>query len=235
MRRFSELPVLDHPITGPDEFAEVFAVSRETIDRLKLYHRLLQKWQRAVNLIAPSTLNQIWHRHFADSAQLTALVLQKLGESVAAQPRIWVDLGTGGGFPGLVSAILLAETSNFQLHLVESHHRKCAFLREVARNCGITVDIHSSRIETFAEYAQDQHQSVSVISARALASLPDLFKFAVPLSGVETTGFYLKGQSVHQELSNARRGFSFHYSLYSSVIDPSGVIVEIANLSAKAR
>ena len=235
MRKFSELVALNKAIAGPDDFVKVFAVSCETVERLTLYHDLLQKWQRAVNLVGPSTRDQVWQRHFADSAQLTALVCEKLGESPAGEPRIWVDLGAGGGFPGLLSAILLADHGDFRLHLVESNSRKCSFLREVARKCGITVDIHASRIEDFCEFAHSEFQSVSVISARALASLPDLFEYSVPLLSSKTVCFYLKGVCVQQELDAARVRFSFRSSLYPSVIDRSGVIVQISNLSVKAR
>ena len=87
------------PIRGPDDFAAAFDVSRETIARLATYEALLRQWQKAVNLVAPSTLDAVWHRHFADSAQLLSL---------APAARTWVDLGSGAGFPGLVVAILLA-------------------------------------------------------------------------------------------------------------------------------
>src|SRR3979411_1216930 len=89
------------PIRGPEDFAGAFDVSRETIGRLVTYEGLLRQWQKAVNLVAPSTLDAIWQRHFADSAQLLPL---------APTARIWVDLGSGAGFPGLVIAILLADS-----------------------------------------------------------------------------------------------------------------------------
>ena len=129
------------PIGGQDDFAAAFNVSRETIARLETYEALLRQWQKAVNLVAPSTLDAIWHRHFADSAQLLPL---------APGARTWVDLGSGAGFPGLVVAILLADrvthphprplpaegegaAAPTHVTLIESNARKCAFLREVVR------------------------------------------------------------------------------------------------------
>src|SRR5262245_20072124 len=150
-------------IAGPAEFAAAFRVSRETLARLATYEGLLRRWQGAVNLVSPSTVNAIWHRHFADSAQLVAL---------APSARAWVDLGSGAGFPGLVVAILLAGEARFRadnaacephaeprtneqgvpgMTLIESNARKCAFLREVVRATQIaallSVDILSTRIE----------------------------------------------------------------------------------------
>ena len=115
----------------------MFDVSRETLDRLAIYEALLRQWQKAVNLVAPSTLDAVWHRHFADSAQIVRL---------APHARSWTDLGSGAGFPGLVVAILLAEDGSdpARIALIESDFRKCAFLREVARtdghHCGYPVD-----------------------------------------------------------------------------------------------
>ena len=134
-------------IRGPEDFAAAFDVSRETIARLATYEALLRQWQKAVNLVAPSTLDAVWHRHFADSAQLLSL---------APTARTWVDLGSGAGFPGLVVAILLASSPSphassawgegigaeppaARVTLIESNARKCAFLREVVRQTGIAA------------------------------------------------------------------------------------------------
>src|SRR3990172_5900314 len=111
-------------ISGPEDFAEVFKVPRETIHRLIRYADLLALWQKSTNLVAASTLPALWSRHFADSAQISAL---------APEARLWLDLGSGAGFPGLVVAILHAERPDFRMQLVESNRKKCAFLAEVAR------------------------------------------------------------------------------------------------------
>lgn len=129
-------------ITTPEDFARAFGVSRETLGRLETYEALLKQWQRTINLVAPSTLSDIWHRHFANSAQLLDL----------APPRAehWLDLGSGAGFPGLVLAILLAERGHGRVTLIESDTRKVAFLGEVARRVGVAVDIRGTRIEKSA-------------------------------------------------------------------------------------
>jgi 16S rRNA (guanine527-N7)-methyltransferase len=116
------------------------AVSRETVAKLDAYVDLLQRWQKIKNLVAPSTLDQIWTRHIADSAQLLPLI---------GGARTIVDLGSGAGFPGLVIAIAHADQNDFQVHLVESNTRKASFLREVARVTGAPVTVHAVRIEEF--------------------------------------------------------------------------------------
>mgnify|MGYP000962780701 CR=1 FL=1 len=154
-------------IRGPEDFADAFDVSRETLERIQLYDRLLRQWQKAVNLVAPATLPDAWHRHFADSAQVVALA--------GAAPSPWLDVGSGGGFPGLVCAILLAEKyPGSRVTLVESHARKAAFLAEVARQTGVSamVDILPKRIESLA--TQANLPAPAVISARALAALDKL-------------------------------------------------------------
>ena len=146
------------PIRTPDDFAAAFHVSRETIGRLETYERLLRQWQKAVNLVAPASLDAVWHRHFADSAQLLRLA--------PAEALHWIDLGSGAGFPGLVIAILLADRrrspsppqagrgdqATATVTLIESDTRKAAFLREVARQtaipAGVAVDILSIRAES---------------------------------------------------------------------------------------
>src|SRR5512144_998151 len=129
------------PIGGPQEFAEAFKVPRETIHRLTRYAEVLTDWQKRTNLVGPSTLPALWSRHFADSAQLCGL---------APNARLWLDLGSGAGFPGLVIAIIQARTPDFHMHLVESNRKKCAFLGEVARETEAPVDIHAVRIEELA-------------------------------------------------------------------------------------
>jgi 16S rRNA (guanine527-N7)-methyltransferase len=141
-------------------------VSRETLERLDAYVALLGQWRKAVNLISESTFAEVWTRHVADSAQLLAF---------APQAKIWVDMGSGAGFPGLVIAIQLANQPGALVHLIESDKRKCAFLREAARVAGAPAIIHNERIETAAQRITD---AVDAVSARALAPLPKLIDFA---------------------------------------------------------
>ncbi len=211
----------DRPlILGPSDFAHVFGVSRETVDRLRTYADLLKRWQKAVNLVAPSTLSEIWDRHFADSAQLATLIPDGT--------KRHVDLGSGGGFPGLVLAIMLADRGGVSTVLVESDQRKCAFLREVARNTGIAVEIVAQRIETPATSAKVG--AVDVVTARALAPLNDLFALSAPLWTESTLGLFLKGRSVDQEILDARQHWQFEHRLIPSMTQAGAAVVEVRNL-----
>ena len=133
------------------------AVSRETYEKLQVYHGLLLKWQRVKNLISRNSTDDIWERHFRDSAQLL---------EEGSDGDVWADLGSGGGFPGLVIAILLLEfRPTATVHLIDSDHRKCAFLREVSRETGARTVVHCARIEDVIPDLDDIH----IVSARALA------------------------------------------------------------------
>ncbi len=127
-------------IDGPDAFRAAFRVSRETLEKLVAYERLLKQWQKTINLVAASTLTDVWHRHFADSAQLIRHAPTSAGT--------WLDLGSGAGFPGLVLAIMNAERGATRHVLVESDSRKTAFLREASRAAATPVDILCTRIES---------------------------------------------------------------------------------------
>ena len=214
----NELPI----ITGPAQFDKTFGVSRETLDRLRVYADLLKCWQKAVNLVAPSTLGEVWHRHFADSAQLAALIPETA--------KRHVDLGSGGGFPGLVLAIMFAEHGQMATILVESDQRKCAFLREVARNTGIAVEILAQRIENPATCAKVG--AVDVVTARALAPLAHLFALSAPICTASTLGLYLKGRGVEQEIEDARKFWQFEHRLIPSLTQAGAAVVEVRNLVA---
>ena len=218
MARADELPTIE----GAEAFAEAFKVPRETIHRLTRYSELLNRWQKAINLVAPSTLPQIWSRHYADSAQL---------RSLAPEARLWLDLGSGAGFPGLVVAILKTGTPDFRMHLVESNHKKCAFLAEVVRTTGAPVDIHAMRIEQLAERAQSLKPDV--VSARALAPLPRLFELAAPLFGEGTKGLFLKGREAQAEIEAARPAWAFDARLHASLTAKDASILEVNGLRAK--
>lgn len=160
---------------------ELVPVSRETEERFVLYAELLTRWQRVKNLVASSTLSEIWTRHIADSAQILAL---------APAARRWADLGSGAGFPGLVVAICLAETPDVEIHLIEANARKCAFLREVARECGAPATIHNGRIEDVVPTLN----FIDVVTARALAPLPRLIEMGRILIDSGATALFLKSQ-----------------------------------------
>jgi 16S rRNA (guanine527-N7)-methyltransferase len=206
-------------IGGPEEFAEALRVPRETIHRLVRYADFLAVWQKSKNLVAPSTLPALWSRHFADSAQLCAL---------APDARLWLDLGSGAGFPGLVVAILQTGRPDFRMHLVESNRKKCAFLAEVVRATKAPVDIHAMRIEELAESAEILKPDV--VSARALAPLPHLLELAGPFFGPETRGLFLKGREAEAEIAEAQTRFDFGCRLHPSLTARDSHIVEVTGL-----
>ena len=168
-------------------------VSRETLARLDRFVELLIAWQAHTNLIARSTVPTLWTRHIADSLQLVGL---------APGASAWADLGSGGGFPGLVIACALAETEGAQVHLVESIGKKATFLREAVRLTGVPATVHAQRIEDFVDKAPE---SLDVVTARALAPLPELLTMAYPLLKTGALGLFPKGQDVAVELTEAAK------------------------------
>lgn len=212
-------------IAGPDDFRAVFGWPDEAIERLATYEVALRQWQKAVNLVAPRTLDEIWHRHFADSAQVAAHVPDAT-KSIA-------DLGSGGGFPGLVLAVFFASQpdKHAAVTLVESDGRKAAFLRETARRLEIPVEILSTRIESDATVSR--LVGVDTVTARAFAPLSRLFNLAAPLFAAETVGVFLKGESVVREIDEARARWSFDVDLHQSVTEPSGKIAVVRRLGPK--
>ncbi len=198
-------------VSAPD--AVLASVSRETRERLDLYADLLRKWQRSINLVGPRTIDDLWNRHFTDSAQLLPLI--------PPASRVLVDFGSGAGFPGLVLAILgVAE-----VHLIESDQRKATFLREVARATGTPVTVHAKRIEQVAPFPAD------VVSARALAPLGDLLGFAAPFLHPDSLCLFPKGQMAEDELTAASRTWNINVDRIQSVTDPSATILRISQVS----
>ena len=156
-------------------------VSRETVARLDRFVELLLQWQQKINLVASSTLPQIWTRHVADSLQLL---------DHFPQARIWVDLGAGGGFPGLPIACALAERPGCVVHLVESNGKKAAFLREAVRVTGAPAIVHAERIEKFGDSFAER---ADVVMARAVASLKVLCDQSFSCIARGAAGAFLKG------------------------------------------
>ena len=212
------------PISGPQDFAEVFKVPRETIHRLSRYAALLDEWQTRANLVSAKTLGHVWDRHFADSAQILRL---------CPDAKLWLDLGSGAGFPGLVIAILQANHANFRMHLVESTAKKCAFLAEIARATEAPVEIHCMRIEELKLAAPDL--APEVVCARALAPLPRLLELAQPWMQNGARGLFLKGREAKKEIEAAQRRFSFAYKLHPSLTARDSAIVEITDLAKRPK
>ena len=188
-------------------------VSRETAARLDCFVALLLQWQAKTNLIAPSTIGEIWTRHIADSLQLLAL---------APQAKFWVDLGTGAGFPGVVIACALAEQADAVVHLVESNQKKAAFLREAVRLTVAPAKVHAGRIE---EFVTSDH--VDVVTARALTQLKNVLALAEPLLKTGALGLFLKGQDVEAELTEASKYWTIAATLVPSKTSPAGRVVVI--------
>ena len=193
-------------------------VSRETLERFELFVALLRRWQRTHNLISAKTLDQIWSRHIADSAQIVPLL---------PDATRWVDLGSGGGFPGLVVAILIADRPGARVDLVESNGKKAAFLRAVIRAAGLPAEVHCGRIETVLA---DWPEPVDAVTARALAPLSKLCEWSYPLVRGDAVAVFHKGQDFEVEYRECTKYWAFDLVKIESVVDPGGVIVRIANL-----
>lgn len=200
-----------------EAFAQAVNVSRETLDRLKAYREILLKWNKRINLIGRSTEDRIWTRHFLDSAQLLALA--------PSGARRWLDLGSGAGFPGLVIAALAAELRpELRMTLVDSDLRKTIFLREAANAIDLDPTILNSRCQDLAPLDAD------VISARALAPLPDLLTLAVPHAAENCTYLFPKGGSAQTELTASRRLWHMTEESIQSVTDPGGAILRLGDV-----
>jgi 16S rRNA (guanine527-N7)-methyltransferase len=191
-------------------------VSRETEERLDRYVELLLRWQTKINLVSPSTLRELWTRHVADSLQLIPL---------APQARIWADLGSGGGFPGL--PIALAGEAGTRVHLIESNGKKAAFLREAVRVTGARAVVHQERAEKFGESCAE---TVHVVTARAVAPLKTLCDQAFPVLRRGAIGVFPKGQDVDVELTHAAKYWRLDASTVPSKTSPDGSIVVIRSL-----
>lgn len=197
---------------SPDAFAEIAHVSRETLARFEVYLALLTRWQRSLNLVGGSTLNDPWRRHFWDSAQLHPHLPK--GAVVA-------DIGSGAGFPGLVLAILGGVT----VHLVESDQRKAAFLREAARATDTEIALHIGRAEQVVPCAAD------VVTARAVAPVSDLLAMAI--RWLRPGGFclLLKGRRAEAELAEAQNAWQLSVQHIASRSDPEGTILRLGDIA----
>lgn len=202
---------------NPLDFARELGVARETVSRLSTYVDLLCKRNEQLNLVAESTLSQVWRRHILDSAQLLELIPQ--------EARTIVDLGSGAGFPGMVLAIMLSDRPGLKVHLVESIQKKCRFLEEVAQATGAPAQVHWTRAEALSGLKAD------VITARAVAPLDKLLAMAWPFFGDGTIGLFLKGKSVADELTLATKSWKLDSTPVPSRSDPSGTVLRVTGLS----
>ncbi len=209
---------LTPPMT-PEEFQRQCNVSRETMARLAIYGRMLEKWRGAINLVSKASLGDLWRRHMLDSAQLRKYI-HPVGRDPARAPVI-LDLGSGAGFPGLVLAIMGAG----EVHLVEAEQRKCTFLEAVARETATLVTVHARRIEELAPFTAD------VVTARALAPLDRLLAYALPFLGPEGEFLVLKGKMVNEEVTAAEKHWTMRVERFTSASDPTGVILRLRDIA----
>lgn len=192
-------------------------VSRETLERLTIYLDLLIKWNPRINLVARATLGDAVHRHFKDSGQLAGIRPISSGT--------WVDLGSGGGFPGLVIAILLSETApERSVVMIESDTRKATFLRTVIRDTGLSSKVLTDRIE------EAPPQNAATVSARALAPLPKLMEFAARHLSASGNALFMKGENWQKELEDAQTQWQFSCTPHTSKTNPNAVVLEIGDL-----
>ena len=207
-------------VQSSSDLKAIHNVSRETCERLDLFVTLFRKWSQRINLSAPSTLPNIWQRHIADSVQLFTL---------NPRPQHWIDLGSGGGFPGIITAILLTETGEGHVDLIESNQKKAAFLRTALRETGGRGEVHAIRIEA----AYSTVQEANAVSARALADLDPLLSLAAPWLEKGATAWFHKGRDYHREVDNARRSWRFDLIEHHSKVDDDSVILQIDALSSR--
>jgi 16S rRNA (guanine527-N7)-methyltransferase len=219
----SDAPAPPDPF-GPAEFAAATGSGPAVMADMTRYLALLTTWNGRMNLVGPSALAEFWLRHAYDSAQLV---------DHAEGAKVWADLGAGAGFPGLVLAILLKATPGARVHLVESMAKRCLFLRDVAADLALPVEVHNRRAE------ETRIAGVEVVTARACAPLGRLLGFAWPLLGDkrpdQTIGLFLKGASVDGELTEAQQIWDFNAKILPSRSDPSGRILRIERLRRARR
>ena len=200
-----------------ENFKSKFNVSRETMDKLEAYVALLRKWNPKINLVSKSTLQDVWHRHMADSAQLWALAPEGA--------KHWLDIGSGAGFPGLVIAAMAAEKApEMMVTMVESDRRKSVFIQTVAREMGVSVKMKTDRIESIPS------ENADILSARALASLPQLLEFAEQHRKPNGICLFPKGARVDSELTETSSCWHMSYKKFPSMTDSSAVILRIGEL-----
>lgn len=202
---------------GRDAFLAEINVSRETLERLDIFSALLEKWNPSINLVSKSTLQSLWTRHFLDSAQIF--------EIADPSPGLWADFGTGGGFPGLIVAIIGAERRpDIGLVCVESDTRKATFLRTVLRETGILAKVASERAETMPRLG------AATVSARALAPLSRLLAYAERHLEPDGKAVFLKGAGYEAEIAESLETWTFQLDTYPSKTDPGATILKLGDI-----
>ena len=208
------------PIWTAQDFADHSNVPHGTLSDFTQWHGLLRKWNARINLVAPKEVDQFWRRHAYDSWQLTAHL-----------PKKWdrlVDLGSGGGFPGLAFGIFAKSSSAArEVHLVESVGKKTSFLKTVTRELSLPVTTHTARVENLAPLKAD------VLTARAFAPLPRLLAYAHPHLTDSAVLLLPKGETADKEIESAREGWHFDVESFKSETDTAAAILRITALRPK--
>jgi 16S rRNA (guanine527-N7)-methyltransferase len=193
-------------------------VSRETLEKLETYEAVVRKWNPKINLVSRNSLEHLRTRHILDSVQVFRCLDNPSGH--------WVDIGSGGGFPGIVIAILASsEAPDLSVTLIESDQRKSAFLRSAARECGVPVTVISRRIE------QADPQEADILSARALADLSLLLEFSERHLKPGGTGVFPKGASWKKEVDNSRQHWRFDAEAITSLTEPDAVVLKVKGIA----
>ncbi len=193
---------------------EQLNVSRETIERFEVFEAILRKWNPRINLVSRDSLEKIWTRHIVDSVQVFRS---------GPKAETWLDLGSGGGFPGIIVAILA--DAGTKVTLIESDQRKSAFLRTAAREVGVDCQVIAKRVESV------EKQQADVVSARALASLADLLAYSDRHMAFGATGLFPKGVTWQKEVDAARQQWNFEVEPIRSLTEPGAAILKIKGLS----
>ncbi len=203
-----------------DSLKQIYpSVSRETADDLIGFETLFKKWSKAINLASPNTLETLWERHILDSVQVFRL---------APQAKQWLDLGSGGGFPGIVLAVMLKQTGG-AIRLVESNGKKSAFLRNALAQFQAPGRVVNTRIES----CYDLIQAPEIITARALASLDKLFELTEPWMTKGAKALFQKGRDYQREVDESLINWKFDLIRHESAIEADSVILEISNLQRR--
>jgi 16S rRNA (guanine527-N7)-methyltransferase len=201
-------------VTDAASFAAVSGAGPQAVADLESYRSYLEDWNQRMNLVGPATLDIFWSRHAWDSAQILPL---------APDAKVWADLGTGAGLPGIVLAILAKDVPGFHVHLVESMAKRCRFLTEVVNGLRLPATVHQSR-------AEDLALPVDIVTARACAPLSRLLGYARPYLHRGATALFLKGQDVAAEMAEAATSWDFDADVLPSLSDSRGRIVRVRRL-----
>lgn len=200
-----------------DDFQLKTGVSRETLEKFKLYADMLEKWQKSINLVSKSTLKDKWQRHFYDSAQIIELI------NSGDKPLKILDLGSGAGFPGLVISLFGVG----EVHLVEGVGKKCSFMKQVIQKTNVSAIVHNKRIEQMDVFPID------LITSRACADLDKLLELTFPFMTDYTECLFLKGEKSDDEINHASKKWCFDVKKIPSKSEESGMILYLSNIKRK--